>query len=200
MPSYRFVNSAGRMAWQLGQATTRPRRGSVEVKFTWSRNSRTALESRPFPTVRALYGRFQPVNRIVFLGLAHRISFRLIQTLTLLGVSDSGKMREISRYPEGDAHGARVGVCGWRRMRSLGLLSVRRLPDKPLRRRRQWRQRLKLSSANTASAAITRSSRTGGLSLDDLDVTRPGVARRCLGARGGEASCGSDAAPWAAAS
>jgi hypothetical protein len=41
--AYRFVSSAGRIAWHFGQATTRPRRGSVDVKFTWSRSNRTAF-------------------------------------------------------------------------------------------------------------------------------------------------------------
>jgi hypothetical protein len=29
-----LVSSAGRIAWHLGHATTRPRRGRVDVKFT----------------------------------------------------------------------------------------------------------------------------------------------------------------------
>jgi hypothetical protein len=32
--AYKFVSSAGRIAWQFGHATTRPRRGSVDVKLT----------------------------------------------------------------------------------------------------------------------------------------------------------------------
>ena len=36
-------SSAGRIARQFGHATTRPRRGSVEVKLTWSRRSLTAF-------------------------------------------------------------------------------------------------------------------------------------------------------------
>ena len=32
--AYRLVSSAGRIAWHLGHATTRPRRGRVDVKFT----------------------------------------------------------------------------------------------------------------------------------------------------------------------
>lgn len=41
--SYRLVSSAGRIDWQFGQASTRPLRGRVDVKFTWSRKRRTAF-------------------------------------------------------------------------------------------------------------------------------------------------------------
>src|SRR6188508_956665 len=39
------------------------------------------------PAVWALYRRFQPVHRLVFLRLLHSGSYRLIQTLPLLEVS-----------------------------------------------------------------------------------------------------------------
>jgi len=41
----RLVSSAGTMVWQYGQTTMRPRRGSIDVKLTSTRSSRTARSS-----------------------------------------------------------------------------------------------------------------------------------------------------------
>ena len=84
----RFVSSAGRMAWQCGQATTRPRRGRVDVKFTWSRSSLTAFS---VDTVCPQWGHLTGVSSRYtasnLSGCPIPESFRLIQTVALLGVT-----------------------------------------------------------------------------------------------------------------